>query len=60
MISLIVNPFAGGGRAAKLLPQVQARLRLLGVEHHTELTRDLSHAQELARARRPRASRRSC
>ena len=50
MISLIVNPSAGGGRAAKLLPKVQARLRLLGVEHHTELTRDLPHAQELARA----------
>ena len=50
MISLIVNPSAGGGRAAKVLPKVQARLRALGVEHHTELTRDLPHAQELARA----------
>jgi YegS/Rv2252/BmrU family lipid kinase len=50
VISLIVNPSAGGGRAAKLLPSVQARLRLLGVEHHTELTRDLAHAQELARS----------
>jgi len=50
VISLIVNPSAAGGPAAKLLPKVQARLRLLGVEHHTELTRDLSHAQELARA----------
>jgi YegS/Rv2252/BmrU family lipid kinase len=50
VISLIVNPSAGGGRAAKLLPKVQARLRLLEVEHHTELTRDLPHAQELARA----------
>jgi YegS/Rv2252/BmrU family lipid kinase len=49
VISLIVNPSAGGGRAAKVLPQVQARLRALGVEHHTELTRDLPHAQELAR-----------
>jgi YegS/Rv2252/BmrU family lipid kinase len=50
VISLIVNPSAGGGRAAKVLPKVQARLRALGVEHHTELTRDLPHAQELARA----------
>jgi YegS/Rv2252/BmrU family lipid kinase len=50
VISLIVNPSAGGGRAAKVLPNVQARLRALGVEHHTELTRDLPHAQELARA----------
>jgi len=45
-----VNPHAGGGRAAKSLPQVQARLRTLGVEHHTELTRDLPHAQQLARS----------
>ena len=49
MIALIVNPSAGGGRAAKILPKVQERLRALGVEHHTELTRDLPHAQELAR-----------
>ena len=49
MISLIVNPSAGGGRAARLLPRVQARLRALGVEHHTELTRDLPHARDLAR-----------
>ena len=50
MIALIVNPSAGGGRAAKILPKVQERLRALGVEHHTELTRDLPHAQELARS----------
>ena len=49
MISLIVNPHAGGGRAARTLPKVQERLRALGVEHHTELTRDLGHAQDLAR-----------
>jgi YegS/Rv2252/BmrU family lipid kinase len=50
VIALIVNPHAGGGRAAKSLPKVQARLRRLGVEHRTELTRDLPHAQELARS----------
>jgi YegS/Rv2252/BmrU family lipid kinase len=50
VITLIVNPSAGGGRAAKVLPQVQERLRELGVEHHTELTRDLPHAQDLARS----------
>ena len=32
MIALIVNPHAGGGRAAKSLPRVQERLRALGVE----------------------------
>jgi diacylglycerol kinase family enzyme len=31
VIALIVNPSAGGGRAAKALPKVQARLRELGV-----------------------------
>jgi YegS/Rv2252/BmrU family lipid kinase len=50
VIALIVNPSAGGGRAAKVLPKVQARLGALGVEHHTELTRDLPHAQDLARS----------
>jgi YegS/Rv2252/BmrU family lipid kinase len=50
VIALIVNPSAGGGRAANVLPKVQARLRALGVEHHTELTRDLPHAQDLARS----------
>jgi YegS/Rv2252/BmrU family lipid kinase len=50
VIALIVNPSAGGGRAAKVLPKVQERLRALGVEHHTELTRDLPHAQDLARS----------
>jgi YegS/Rv2252/BmrU family lipid kinase len=50
VIALIVNPSAGGGRAAQVLPRVQQRLRELGVEHHTELTRDLPHAQGLARS----------
>jgi len=50
VIALIVNPSAGGGRAANALPKVQERLRALGVEHHTELTRDLPHAQDLARS----------
>jgi YegS/Rv2252/BmrU family lipid kinase len=50
VIALIVNPSAGGGRAANVLPRVQERLRALGVEHHTELTRDLPHAQDLARS----------
>jgi YegS/Rv2252/BmrU family lipid kinase len=50
VIALIVNPSAGGGRAAKVLPKVQERLRALGVEFHTELTRDLPHAQDLARS----------
>ena len=49
-ISLIVNPVAGGGRAAKALPRVEERLRALGVAFHTERTRDLDHARDLARS----------
>ena len=46
---LLVNPSAGGGRAARVLPDVQSALAGLGVEHHTELTRDLQHARDVAR-----------
>jgi len=48
-VSLIVNPMAGGGRAAKALPRVERRLGDLGVAFHTERTRDLEHARDLAR-----------
>ncbi len=48
--SLIVNPSAGGGRAAHALARVQAELALLGIEHHVERTHSLEHARELARA----------
>jgi YegS/Rv2252/BmrU family lipid kinase len=47
-LSLIVNPFAGGGRAARELSGVEAALRSLGLEHHVERTRSLDHARELA------------
>jgi YegS/Rv2252/BmrU family lipid kinase len=47
-VALIVNPSAGGGRAAKALPAVEARLRDLGVDAEVEATRDLAHARELA------------
>jgi YegS/Rv2252/BmrU family lipid kinase len=46
---LIVNPFAGGGRAAKVLPAVESSLRAQGVAFRVEKTRDLAHAGELAR-----------
>jgi YegS/Rv2252/BmrU family lipid kinase len=49
-LSLIVNPFAGGGRAGRALSGVQATLRGLGLEHHVETTRSLDHARELAAA----------
>jgi YegS/Rv2252/BmrU family lipid kinase len=49
-LSVIVNPFAGGGRAARELDGVQATLSRLGQEHHIERTRSLEHARELALA----------
>ncbi|HYZ80343.1 MAG TPA: diacylglycerol kinase family protein [Solirubrobacteraceae bacterium] len=49
-LALIVNPFAGGGRAARKLEGVQAALRGLGLEHHVERTTSLDHARELATA----------
>lgn len=47
---LIVNPSSGGGRGGRLLPKVEQALAGLGVEATTELTRDLDHARDLARA----------
>ena len=47
-VALIVNPSAGGGRAARALPVVEARLRALGVDAEVDATRDLGHAAELA------------
>ena len=47
-VALIVNPHAGGGRATKALPDVEAELRRLRVPFHTELTQSLEHARELA------------
>jgi YegS/Rv2252/BmrU family lipid kinase len=49
-ICLIVNPSAGGGKAAKVLPDVLQALEGHGLNVHCELTRDLEHARELARA----------
>jgi YegS/Rv2252/BmrU family lipid kinase len=49
-VALLVNPSAGGGRALKVLPDVEAELRRLGVPLRVEHTRSLEHAQELARA----------
>ncbi len=45
---LIVNPSAGGGRAARELPGVESELTRLGIEYRTERTRSLEHGRELA------------
>jgi len=49
-LALIVNPMAGGGRAAAILPEIETALGRLGLEFHTEYTKSLDHAEELARA----------
>jgi YegS/Rv2252/BmrU family lipid kinase len=49
VVCVIVNPHAGGGRAARLLPRVERALRGHGVRYRVERTRSLPHARELAR-----------
>jgi len=51
-IRLIVNPSAGGGRAAKLLPDVEMALRSHGLSFRVDKTTSIDHARELARAAR--------
>jgi YegS/Rv2252/BmrU family lipid kinase len=47
-LQLVVNPSAGGGRASKLLPSVEATLRAAGHDLVVTPTRSLDHADELA------------
>jgi YegS/Rv2252/BmrU family lipid kinase len=49
-VCLIVNPSAGGGRTARLLPAVEAALRGHGLEFRVERTHSIEHARELGRA----------
>jgi len=51
-VRLIVNPAAGGGRAARLLPAVEAALRGHGIGFRVDRTESIEHARELARAAR--------
>jgi YegS/Rv2252/BmrU family lipid kinase len=48
-LCLIVNPSAGRGRAARLLPAVESALRARGMAFRVERTDSLVHARELAR-----------
>jgi YegS/Rv2252/BmrU family lipid kinase len=47
-VCLIVNPAAGGGRAARLAPRALAELGARGLTVRRSDTRDLEHARELA------------
>ena len=49
-VTVIVNPAAGGGRAARVLPVVQRALSDRSVDFQTAATTDIEHARELARA----------
>src|SRR5205085_9194379 len=51
-VCLIVNPSAGGGRAGRLLPGVEAELRALGLPFRVQRTTSMDHARELARGAR--------
>jgi YegS/Rv2252/BmrU family lipid kinase len=51
-VRLIVNPSAGAGRAARLLPEVESALRGLGIAFRVDRTESIEHARELARAAR--------
>jgi YegS/Rv2252/BmrU family lipid kinase len=51
-VRLIVNPSAGAGRAARLLPEVEAALRSHGIAFRVDRTDSIEHARELARAAR--------
>jgi YegS/Rv2252/BmrU family lipid kinase len=48
-VALLVNPSAGGGRAARVLPEVERELSRLGVAFRTVRTKGLEHARELVR-----------
>nr|WP_307875127.1 YegS/Rv2252/BmrU family lipid kinase [Frankia nepalensis] len=47
-LHVIVNPSAGGGRAGRMLPGVEAALRAWASEVEVTPTRDIAHADELA------------
>src|SRR5215204_4117757 len=51
-LCLIVNPSAGRGRAARLLPRVEQALRARGLSFRVERTHSMDHARALAREAR--------
>jgi YegS/Rv2252/BmrU family lipid kinase len=51
-VRLIVNPAAGAGRAAGLLPGVEAALRSHGIAFRVDRTESLEHARALSREAR--------
>jgi YegS/Rv2252/BmrU family lipid kinase len=48
-LTLIVNPSAGGGRAAKILPELRELLAAAGVDTQVQTTRSLDDGKRMAR-----------
>ena len=48
-VCLIVNPSAGGGKSARMAPEMERALSAQGLTVRTVQTRDLEHARALAR-----------
>ncbi len=48
-LALILNPASAGGKALRLLPDVERELERLGLPHRVVQTRDIEHAREAAR-----------
>lgn len=51
-VLIIINPIAGGGRARKMIPELQARLNKIPVNAIIRLTQAPEHAVQLAREAR--------
>jgi diacylglycerol kinase (ATP) len=49
MVVLVVNPTSGGGRGARLLPEVERALADLGVPHRVVVSQDADHPERAAR-----------
>ncbi len=49
-VRIILNPSAGGGRAARILPELERALTTRGLSHRVDRTTGIDHARELAAA----------
>lgn len=49
IIALIANPTAGGRKGARIIPQVENRLRQYGIDYRIFITQHHAHAMDIAR-----------
>ncbi|BBO69901.1 lipid kinase [Desulfosarcina alkanivorans] len=52
-LALIANPSAGGRKGARVIPQVEKRLRLYGLDYRIFITQQHAHALDIARRLTP-------